>query len=75
MSDDLRARIAAVVHQGGRAVRPLANAVGAVCDRCGATFLALKTPRSCLCDHCFLGMLSRHQRDRIITRTATGERL
>jgi hypothetical protein len=56
-------------------MRSLANAVGAVCDRCGATFLALKVPRSCLCDHCFLGMLSRRQRDDIITRTATRGRL
>jgi len=52
------------------------NAVGAVCDRCGATFITAKSPQSCLCAHCLLArMAQRHLRPLIERIDQTGGRL
>jgi len=50
------------------------NAIGAVCDRCGATFITARSPQSCLCAHCLLArMAQRHLRPLI--EPGTGGRL
>jgi hypothetical protein len=54
-------------------MKPVANAVGAVCDRCGATFITARSPQSCLCAHCLLArMAQRHLRPLIERIDQTG---